>query len=808
MAKKFRVKGNKGLQDIKNIADIVASINAEDGTMHIGGNGNITMEGFASTAGVDEYIHGVIEGGHYDFTDEYSNIQFNNIIKDCYENYNERIPDWALRRAGIRKGKLNAAKPDQIKMHGSPIPNIKKGSLLVDKDGNYFYSAYDVLKDSKGSYSLHVSGLNDRSINFKEILDDDIKQFSVVNQNLSKEELDALEYYSSYSKSAEKYIKKVGLGRKDLFEYQTFADESLKESMRKYIDNTSILADKDYFPFIKDNPMYNQIVELANKIDSITYEDVEKYANEQFFEGSSYKEKYLQEAKDFFDKDDLPIISSNMPEEELARRKEIARLNEKLNEEKELRRNAYYENNGDIWDSGPSRKKLNEVETIAKEKERADRIERYTDKSKEIIGRYKNKFERELDRSEKKEIVSEAIARAKYHKLYGSGSKAKEEPVVTEQLDTGTPDTSGLDDAVDNEKPNTKASSETIEEPKVETIPEATPETAQVPESEPVPETIPEPAEDPSDFKLESIVEEPETERKTRSLFNLFEEEEPKPEIKSTLEQLEDGSISQYFEMGDSSSVTVHTDANGNILSKSYGMQGEDNVKYGYTVKYDKDGNIAREGYLRDNKFTNVVEYDENLKPIGVSTEPDFNLEKARAVKEGADKAWKELDHDGIMDILPDIHYKHKKSKPEPKPEPESKPEQKPKPEPKTESKSKPEPKITGDPEEIFKTKAELYKNGKITKDEYREALYDFYNSKRKQKNAKPVAKRKSYSNQYDSPLATAPPKDSYELQMNKYDYYMDEYEKMKDFVDNYNPTGKDAEALAKDAKKNRRLLW
>lgn len=124
MAKKFRIKGNKGLQDIKNIADIVMNIDNKNGTIHIGGNGNIAMEGFVSTDGIGEYLHGILTSGnlerHYNFIGEHGNIEFNNLIKDGYENYNERIPDWALRRSGIRKEKIRAAKPEKIKTFFKP----------------------------------------------------------------------------------------------------------------------------------------------------------------------------------------------------------------------------------------------------------------------------------------------------------------------------------------------------------------------------------------------------------------------------------------------------------------------------------------------------------------------------------------------------------------------------------------------------------------------------------------------------------------------------------------------------------------
>lgn len=248
--------------------------------------------------------------------------------------------------------------------------------------------------------------------------------------------------------------------------------------------------------------------------------------------------------------------------------------------------------------------------------------------------------------------------------------------------------------------------------------------------------------------------------------------------ITTTIANNKDGTSSKFIQIGDSSIIEVDTDADGNIIRKMYGAYENGSVTNGYAINYDKDGNVVKEGFSQDRKWTNVVEYDKDLKPIATFTDPDLDIDKAKALKEEADKAWKRFGYEGISDILPDFHYK---PIPEPKPEPKS-------------------------AEDIFNDKLEeiekLYSEGKLSDDEYADALNKLYNKERQTKKTKTKSKITPNKNVYDSPLDTAPPKDSYELQMNKYDYYASEYEKMKDFVDNYDPTGKDAEALAKDAKK------
>ena len=248
--------------------------------------------------------------------------------------------------------------------------------------------------------------------------------------------------------------------------------------------------------------------------------------------------------------------------------------------------------------------------------------------------------------------------------------------------------------------------------------------------------------------------------------------------ITTTIANNKDGTSSKFIQIGDSAIIEVDTDADGNIIKKMYGAYENGSVTNGYAINYDKDGNVVKEGFSQDRKWTNVVEYDKDLKPIATFTDPDLDIDKAKALKEEADKAWKRFGYEGISDILPDFHYK---PIPEPKPEPKS-------------------------AEDIFNDKLEeiekLYNEGKLSDDEYADALNKLYNKEQQTKKTKTKSKITPNKNAYDSPLDTAPPKDSYELQMNKYDYYASEYEKMKDFVDNYDPTGKDAEALAKDAKK------
>lgn len=525
---RYRIKGNKGLQDIKNIADIVASINTENGTtMHIGGNGNISMEGFANTAGVDEYLHGVLKGGHYDFTDEYNNIQFNNIIKDAYENYNERIPDWALRRAGIKKGKLKAVKPENIKtfFKSSNQPTNNRPTRRTTRQ----------LEDGSIDYLF-----NDKK--YKNIFTDE------------------------YGNQLIQYYNKNGEN------YATYYDYDNGDFSRNYRDKNG-----------------------NDKSISIHKND----------DGSIKIENGIK--KGIYDEEAAEEVVANSP---------------------------YYANNGKIEDETVGLRKLDEA----------------------ING--------------KRVIVTGA----------------------------DRPD-------IMNSKPNSQ-------------------------------------------------------------------------KITTTVANNKDGTSSKFIQIGDSAIIEVDTDADGNIIKKMYGAYENGSVTNGYAINYDKDGNVVKEGFSQDRKWTNVVEYDKDLKPIATFTDPDLDIDKAKALKEEADKAWKRFGYEGISDILPDFHYK---------PIPES----------------KPKPKSA---EDIFNDKLEeiekLYSEGKLSDDEYADALNKLYNKERQTKKTKTKSKITPNKNAYDSPLDTAPPKDSYELQMDKYDYYASEYEKMKDFVDNYDPTGKDAEALAKDAKK------
>lgn len=640
---RYRIKGNKGLQDIKNIADIVASINTENGTtMHIGGNGNISMEGFANTAGVDEYLHGVLKGGHYDFTDEYNNIQFNNIIKDAYENYNERIPDWALRRAGIKKGKLKAVKPENIKtfFKSSNQPTNNRPTRRTTRQ----------LEDGSIDYLF-----NDKK--YKNIFTDEYG-----NQ--------LIQYYN---KNGESYLteRKFIDGTSDTI--RTLDKEGRKfpiheneyRKISRYKDGSLMIKRGEYSIYTGLNKV-SRIRFDKNGVRQRGYNQkwADNGGDDWYYNGEKYK--------NVLETEDGTVITQY------------------YNKNGENYATYYDYDNGDF--SRNYRDKNGNDKSIS--------IHKNDDGSIKIENGIKKGIYDE-------EAAEEVVANSPY---YANNGKIEDETVGLRKLDEAINGKRVIVTGADrpdimNSKPNSQ-------------------------------------------------------------------------KITTTIANNKDGTSSKFIQIGDSAIIEVDTDADGNIIKKMYGAYENGSVTNGYAINYDKDGNVVKEGFHQDNKWTNVVEYDKDLKPIATFTDPDLDIDKAKALKEEADKAWKRFGYEGISDILPDFHYK-------PIPEPKSKPKS---------------------AEDIFNDKLEeiekLYSEGKLSDDEYADALNKLYNKERQTKKTKTKSKITPNKNAYDSPLDTAPSKDSYELQMNKYDYYASEYEKMKDFVDNYNPTGKDAEALAKDAKK------
>lgn len=123
-----------------------------------------------------------------------------------------------------------------------------------------------------------------------------------------------------------------------------------------------------------------------------------------------------------------------------------------------------------------------------------------------------------------------------------------------------------------------------------------------------------------------------------------------------------DGYVYKGIRFDDGSSVYIKFDANGKITYKTY----KDKNKSEYCVTFHDSGSIG-EDFTLDNEWAGIIGYNKDLKHIIESIKSNFDLDKAKELRNEADEVWKDLGFGGINDILPDVYY----DKPEPEPEPE-----------------------------------------------------------------------------------------------------------------------------------------
>lgn len=117
--------------------------------------------------------------------------------------------------------------------------------------------------------------------------------------------------------------------------------------------------------------------------------------------------------------------------------------------------------------------------------------------------------------------------------------------------------------------------------------------------------------------------------------------------------KFENGAIHKHISFDDGSAVNILFDTDGKIGYKSY----RDKSLNEYSVSYDNNGNIKNETFAQDGDWAGTVFYDEDLNPMDIITNSNFNSDKAKGIKNETNKTWQDLGLDGINDILLDMNY-------------------------------------------------------------------------------------------------------------------------------------------------------
>lgn len=392
----------KGINTVSSLSPLIATQVEGGGYDVFGTHDLIDFEGMINKNGKLTEAVATINGNaiyqNYDLLYKEDSIEFKSLMHDAAES-NAELPYWVRKKSGldVKPNKTssktsNVSEPHVDHNTAKPPQTEKTPRRLRDSAYEYDETSSTPLTEKDMQKSIEERRKIVQEINEKEKLKKGIynkKKGSVADARSLTKEIDGVRVTTEFDGAKTMTSRTIGRldKNKNTNDVLKIRGDNLILNRYNYNDNT--LTSYKY--------AIGKDVKIGDN--GIKEQHIDKIVNNYLDKASEVKTTKLKSKEESLE--------------------EIRQKNAKAKLEKEVRKNAYYENDADIWNENPGKEKLSEA---------------YQEKAKNIIeGREQREAEKARVKTERQTMVDKQVEESKQHqRLKNSNESGETEEVKTE----------------------------------------------------------------------------------------------------------------------------------------------------------------------------------------------------------------------------------------------------------------------------------------------------------------------------------------------------------------------------------------